>query len=107
MADSLEPALALRFSVEIDGQKFDRFTAVDGLIAEWEVEEYREGGNRDFVHRLAGTDAVQERPAHSSGRQPVWQVGRLVLQGQARVQALRRDGSSHTTATASRSQPGS
>jgi phage tail-like protein len=52
MADSLEPALALRFAVEIDGQTVDRFTAVDGLNAEWEVEEYREGGNRDFVHRL-------------------------------------------------------
>jgi phage tail-like protein len=50
--DRLEPALALRFSVKIDDHEFTRFTAVDGLTAEWEVEEYREGGNMGFVHRL-------------------------------------------------------
>ena len=50
--DPYEPALALRFSVEIDHMRIDRFTQVDGLTAEWEVEEFREGGQGGFVHRL-------------------------------------------------------
>ena len=51
--DAHEPALALRFAVRI-GADFtvDRFTQVDGLTAEWEVEEYREGGQGGYVHRL-------------------------------------------------------
>lgn len=50
--DPYEPALALRFSVEIDHMRIDRFTQVDGLTAEWEVEEFREGGQGGYVHRL-------------------------------------------------------
>lgn len=51
-SDPYEPALALRFSVEIHGFRIERFTQVDGLTAEWEVEEFREGGQGGYVHRL-------------------------------------------------------
>ena len=46
---------ALRFSVEIGG-KFDLgdWNKCDGLTVEYEVKEYQEGGNNDFVHRLPG-----------------------------------------------------
>jgi phage tail-like protein len=51
-SDPREPALALRFSVTIGSYTIERFTQVDGLTAEWEVEEFREGGQGGFVHRL-------------------------------------------------------
>jgi len=50
--DPREPALALRFSVRIGSFTIERFTQCDGLTAEYEVEEYREGGEGGFVHRL-------------------------------------------------------
>ena len=50
--DPREPALALRFAVTIGSYTIERFTACDGLTAEYEVEEYREGGQGGFVHKL-------------------------------------------------------
>lgn len=50
--DPREPALALRFSVTLGAYKIERFTQVDGLTAEYEVEEWREGGQGGFVTRL-------------------------------------------------------
>jgi phage tail-like protein len=52
MRDTHEPALALHFSVSIGGLKIERFMACDGLTAEYEIEEYREGGTFGYVHRL-------------------------------------------------------
>jgi phage tail-like protein len=50
--DPNEPAIALRFSVTIGNIKINRITACDGLTAEYELDEYREGGQAGFVHRL-------------------------------------------------------
>jgi phage tail-like protein len=50
--DPREPALSLRFSVSIGSFKIERFATCDGLTAEYEVEEYREGGQGGFVHKL-------------------------------------------------------
>jgi phage tail-like protein len=47
-----DPFAAFRFRVEIEGLVVGGFTAVSGLDAEVVVEEYREGGVNDFVHRL-------------------------------------------------------
>lgn len=41
------------FLVEVDGQPVGRFTEVDGLQIELEVESYTEGGNNEFVHQFA------------------------------------------------------
>lgn len=49
-----DPALAIRFDVQIDGVELGTFTACDGLAAQYEVYEYEEGGNNLFVHRLPG-----------------------------------------------------
>lgn len=49
---SYNPALSWRFNVEIDGHAIGTFTGVDGLQAEYEVDEVKEGGNNDFVHKL-------------------------------------------------------
>lgn len=45
---------ALRFSVELDAVKVGTFSACEGLTAEYEVQEVKEGGNNDFVHRFPG-----------------------------------------------------
>ena len=49
-----ETALALRFAVTIDGLLLGDWTKCDGLSIEYDVTEYREGGENGFVHRLAG-----------------------------------------------------
>ena len=48
------PAIGYRFGVEIDGITEGRFTECSGLEAKIDVEEYKEGGVNDFVHRLPG-----------------------------------------------------
>jgi len=58
MPDTYEPALALRFSVEIGGHRVEHFMACEGLVAEYEIEEYREGGNAGYVHRLTRQTAT-------------------------------------------------
>lgn len=50
----VDPYLAFSFLVEIEGIVTGGFTEVDGLQAEIEVKEYREGGQNDYVHKLAG-----------------------------------------------------
>ncbi len=48
-------AVAFHFSVDVAGETDDadtRFQEVSGLAAEVAVEEYREGGVNEYVHRL-------------------------------------------------------
>ncbi|MGF7031713.1 phage tail-like protein [Paenibacillus mucilaginosus] len=48
-----DPIGAFRFKVDIIGLKDPvGFTAVSGLQVETEYEEYREGGQNDYVHRF-------------------------------------------------------
>ena len=42
------------FIVEIGGRPFGRFTEVDGLQVEVEVETYKEGGENAFEHKFPG-----------------------------------------------------
>lgn len=51
---SPEPALALWFAVRCDGLDAIAFSACEGLNAEREVEEVKEGGNNEYVHRFPG-----------------------------------------------------
>ena len=46
------------FYVVIDGVAHAVFSEVSGLSIETEVEEYAEGGNNSFVHRLPGRTRV-------------------------------------------------
>jgi len=43
---------AFRFLVELDGVAVAGFSEVQGLEAETEMEEYREGGVNGYVHRM-------------------------------------------------------
>ncbi len=50
-----EHALALRFKVVIDSHgSLGTWSKCDGLTVEYEIQEYMEGGQNDFVHRLPG-----------------------------------------------------
>ncbi len=47
-----DPYANFRFLVEIGGLIVGGFSDVSGLQAETEIEEYREGGVNDYVHKL-------------------------------------------------------
>jgi phage tail-like protein len=49
-----DPYLAYNFLVEIEDLIVGGFTEVTGLEVEVEVEEYAEGGQNEFVHKLPG-----------------------------------------------------
>jgi phage tail-like protein len=49
-----DPYLGSSFLVEIEGLVVGGFSEVTGLQVETEVEDYREGGENEFVHRLPG-----------------------------------------------------
>lgn len=49
-----EAGLGLRFQVKIDGQDFGNWQKCDGLSLEYDVMEYKEGGENAYVHRLPG-----------------------------------------------------
>jgi phage tail-like protein len=48
-----DPHVGMFFMVEA-GPTIGYFTEVSGLAMEYEVEEYKEGGVNDFVHKLRG-----------------------------------------------------
>ncbi|MDQ3855485.1 MAG: phage tail protein [Chloroflexota bacterium] len=50
----LDPYLAFSFVVELEGLVVAGFSEVTGLQAEIEVQDYREGGLNEYIHRLAG-----------------------------------------------------
>jgi phage tail-like protein len=49
-----DPYSAHRFWVEIDGINEAVFTECTGLTSEVEVEEVKEGGQNEYIHRLPG-----------------------------------------------------
>ncbi len=49
-----DPYLAFRYQLTIGGVPVGGFSEVSGLQIEIEVEDYREGGRNDYVHRLPG-----------------------------------------------------
>ncbi len=49
-----DPALSFSFALEIKGIIEGFFTECTGLQSEREIEEYKEGGENDFIHKLPG-----------------------------------------------------
>jgi phage tail-like protein len=49
-----DPWLGFSFAVEISGIQEARFTECSGFEAKLDVEEYKEGGLNDYVHKLPG-----------------------------------------------------
>jgi phage tail-like protein len=48
------PAQINKFDVMIDGTPLGEFMKVEGINVSYEVTEYKEGGQNNFVHRLPG-----------------------------------------------------
>jgi phage tail-like protein len=53
-ADRKDPYLGFNFVVEVDSMVVAGFSEVSGLQSEAEVQEYREGGVNEYVHKRAG-----------------------------------------------------
>ncbi|MBL8901348.1 MAG: phage tail protein [Planctomycetes bacterium] len=60
MSERRDPYRSFRFVVEIGSAPAGGFSSVGGLERATTVDEYREGGVNDFVHKLAG---VTKHPA--------------------------------------------
>jgi conserved hypothetical phage tail region protein len=54
IGQTIDPYLAFNFKVEIDGLQVGGFNEVTGLQVEVEVNDYREGGVNDYIHKLSG-----------------------------------------------------
>ena len=81
--------VSLRFSVSVDGIELGDWTKCEGLTVEYEVEEYKEGGENEFVHRLPGRAKYQNIKLS----RPVDADTLKVMQYLSAVQTnLRRDG---------------
>jgi phage tail-like protein len=52
--DAMPPLQSGRFLVEIGSEVVANFQECTGLTVEVEVQEYVEGGNNEFVHKLPG-----------------------------------------------------
>ena len=65
-----DPGLGLRFKVAIDGHELGNWQKCDGLNIEYDIQEYREGGQNGYVHRLPGRAKYENlkltRPVDSS-----------------------------------------
>jgi phage tail-like protein len=55
-----ETGLGIRFTVTIDGQgSLGDWTKCEGLTVEYDIHEYKEGGQNGFIHRLPGRAKYQ------------------------------------------------
>lgn len=50
--DEQDPALAMCFSVVVDGHDLGTFSACEGLGCEVVIEQREEGGNNEYIHQL-------------------------------------------------------
>ncbi len=50
----VDPLAELAFLIEIQGREIGRFAQCTGLGVEYDVLEYAEGGNNEYVHQLRG-----------------------------------------------------
>jgi phage tail-like protein len=74
--------VTLRFVVKIGGLSLGDWTKCEGLTVEYEVEEYKEGGQNAYVHRLPGRAKYQNIKL----TRPLDRRSREVLTCLARVQ---------------------
>lgn len=98
------PGIQWLFHVRIDADDIGMWTECNGLAASYEVEEFKEGGENWFVHKLPGrmtfTNITLKRPLdHQSGLVASWfaSVPVAPLRSTAAITAL--DGNLATIAT--------
>lgn len=78
-----DPYAVFSFVVEIDGTQVGGFSEVTGLQAETEVEEFREGGINDYVHKLAKITKYQNISLKRgiTDREDLWKWHQDVVNG--------------------------
>ncbi len=104
-ASEQEQGLVLRFQVEIDGHgTLGIWTKCEGLQVEYDVHEYREGGQNNFVHRIPGRAKYQNvkltRPVDkNSAKVAEWlaSLQRSVKRHTAKISLLDSDGDNVAT----------
>src|SRR6202040_1814803 len=104
MAD-VPTAQSLRFRVKIDGDgDLGNWSKCDGLSVEYDVFEYKEGGENAFVHRIPGRAKYQNikltRPLNKDSKKVTDWIASLKLEvkGQtAEISALDSEGKPITT----------
>jgi phage tail-like protein len=99
MADE-DSAQSLRFRVKLDGgADLGDWSKCDGLSVEYEVFEYKEGGENEFIHRLPGRAKYQNlkltRPLNKDSEKVAQWIGSMksqVRRETAEVSALDTEG---------------
>src|SRR5437764_78401 len=86
MADEHKPtAQSLRFRVKLDGgADLGNWSKCDGLAVEYDVFEYKEGGENAYVHRIPGRAKYQNikltRPINKDSKKVTDWIARLQLE---------------------------
>ena len=93
-------AVGLRFKVEVDHHDLGTWSKCDGLGIEYEVQEYKEGGENTYVHRLRGRAKYQNvkltRFVDKTSPQVAQWVGGIqnqVTRGTAHISLINSEGS--------------
>jgi phage tail-like protein len=86
-----DPTLSFNFAVEIDSVFAAGFNEASGLQAEIEVQEYREGGVNEYIHKRAGparypSNLILKKGITDSAELWSWYCN--VLQGQIERKSL-------------------
>ena len=94
-----EHGLGLRFNVKIDGQDLGNWQKCEGLNFEYDVLEYREGGENGYVHHLPGRVKFQNirltRPVDvASSKVGMWLQSLQMVPATAEIAVLDGTGSS-------------
>jgi phage tail-like protein len=79
-----DPILSYNFKVELDSIVVAGFSDVSGLQAEIEVQDYREGGLNEYIHRFAGPVKYSSNLVLKRGitdNTELWSWYKQVLQG--------------------------
>ena len=101
MADEHKPtAQSLRFRVKLDGgADLGNWSKCDGLAVEYDVFEYKEGGENAYVHRIPGRAKYQNikltRPINKVSKKVTDWIARLQLEVRrqtAEISALDSEG---------------
>jgi len=101
----LHPAQTLRFRVRIDGEKdLGAWSKCDGLSVEYEILEYKEGGENAYIHRIPGRAKYQNikltRPLNKDSKRVTDWIASLKIEVKrqtAEISALDTEGKPITT----------
>lgn len=80
----LDPYAAFNFLVEIEGLLVGGFSEVSGLQIETEIQDYREGGLNEYIHKLPGPTRYPQNLVLKHGLTAIdtlWDWHQDVIQG--------------------------